>query len=88
MPSTINDHCGGAATLSRLDLVQLSFQLLNLTRTFLSCYFKIFKHGTMDLEHLYPVNNTIRLRLSANLPAVKGLIQQLQIEIQTLKTLK
>ena len=29
----------------------------------------------MDLEHLYPANNMIRLRLSANFPAVKGLIQ-------------
>ena len=33
----------------------------------------------MDLEHLYPVNNMIRgggaIRLSANLPAVEGLIQ-------------
>ena len=29
----------------------------------------------MNLEHLYPANNMIRLGLSANLPAVKGLIQ-------------
>ena len=29
----------------------------------------------MNLEHLYPVNNMIRLRLIDNLPAVKGLIQ-------------
>ena len=29
----------------------------------------------MDLEHFYPANNMIRLRLNANLPAVKGLIQ-------------
>ena len=29
----------------------------------------------MGLDHLYPANNMIRLRLSANLPAVKGLIQ-------------
>ena len=47
-----------------------------MSRTFLSCYFKVFKHGTMDLlEHLYPVNNMIRLKLNANLPAVKTLIQ-------------
>ena len=45
------------------------------SKTFLSCYFKVFKYGTMDLEHLYPVNNMIRLRLNANLPAVKALIQ-------------
>ena len=40
----------------------------------------------MDLEHLYPVNNTIRLslRLNSSLPVVKGLIRQLEIEIQTL----
>ena len=37
--------------------------------------FKVFKHGTMDLEHLYPVNNMIRLKLNASLPAVKALIQ-------------
>ena len=29
----------------------------------------------MYLEHLYPANNMIRLRLSANLPTVKKLIQ-------------
>ena len=29
----------------------------------------------MDLEHLYPANDMIRLRLSANFLAVKGLIQ-------------
>ena len=29
----------------------------------------------MDYEHLYPANNMIMLRLSANLPEVKGLIQ-------------
>ena len=59
-----------------------------MSKTFLSCYFKIFKHRTMDLEHLYPVNNMIRLRLNDNLPAAKELIQQRQIEVQTLKTLK
>ena len=29
----------------------------------------------MDLEHLYPANNMIRLRINANLLAVKRLIQ-------------
>ena len=29
----------------------------------------------MDLEHLHPANNMVRLRLSTNLPAVKGLTQ-------------
>ena len=42
-------HCGGgAATLSRLDLVGFDKNI----ETFLSCYFRIFEHGTMDLEHL------------------------------------
>ena len=34
----------------------------------------------MDFEHLSTVNNTIRLRLGANLPAVKGLIQSISPE--------
>ena len=38
----------------------------------------------MNLEHLYPANNMIRLRLSANLPAVKGLIQSASIRMTVL----
>ena len=50
--------------------------ILQERHTFLSCNFRVFKHGTTDLEQLlYPANNMIRLELSPNLPTVKGLIQ-------------
>ena len=67
----INGHCGGAANLSRLDFV--GFDNMQERQTFLSCHFRIFRHGNMDLEHLCLENNMTRL--SANLPAIKGLIQ-------------
>ena len=59
--------------INSVDLV--GFDKIQERQTFLSCYFRIFKHRTMDLEHLHPANNMNRLWLSANLPAVKGLIQ-------------
>ena len=51
--------------------------MLDLTRmtNIPSPLFRIFRHGTMGLKHLSPANNMIKLKLSANLSVVKGLIQ-------------
>ena len=75
----INDHCGWAATLSRLDLIQLSrtrCQEQDVKNISFLLFLSIWNTpDTMYLEYLFPVNNMIRLKLYANLPAEKALIQ-------------
>ena len=66
----IIDHCVGAATFSRLDLVGFDKNDKHSFTAILE-----YSNMAMDMEHLYPAKNINRLRLSTNLLAVKRLIQ-------------
>ena len=55
-------------------------------QTFLSCHFRIFKHGNVDLEHLSTGNKTISLRHSASLSTLKWLIQSILLLIDGFNT--